>query len=189
MVTLCTTMRGIEDVLIGTPAQEHILTTKEAGPGLTDCTLVDAGVNDIRNVSVREDKPAELLLVDDDSDAAGVLAEALELEGYRVRVAGDGQKGLTRLDEGLPDIVVLDVEMPLLDGPTMALQMFLTDAGKEKIPILLCSGILNLPSVAAQVGTPYFLAKPYTLDAMFHLVARALTERKAATPHVPRRSD
>jgi CheY-like chemotaxis protein len=89
---------------------------------------------------------AELLLVDDDADAAEALAEALETEGYRVRMAGDGQKGLARLDEGLPDMVVLDVEMPVLDGPAMALQMFLTDGGREKIPILLCSGIRDLSS-------------------------------------------
>ena len=103
-------------------------------------------------------------------------------------MAGDGQKGLARIDQSLPDLIVLDVEMPVLDGPAMALQMFLADGGTERIPILLCSGALNLPNVAAQVGTAYFLAKPYTFEAMFHLVARALTERQSVTPQAPPRS-
>jgi DNA-binding NtrC family response regulator len=122
-------------------------------------------------------KPAELLLVDDDADGAEILAEAFQQEGYKVRMAGDGHQGLASLDEGFPDLVVLDVEMPSLDGPGMVLQMFVRDLGREKIPILLCSGVLNLSGVASRVGTPYFLAKPYTLDAMLDLVAKALEER------------
>jgi CheY-like chemotaxis protein len=127
-------------------------------------------------------RPAELLLVDDDADAAEVLMDALEAEGYRVRMAHEGQEGLDRLEDGYPDMVVLDVEMPKLTGPEMAMQMFVKDLGKEKIPILLCSGILNLQGIASRVGTPYFLAKPYTLEAMLRFVAQVLVERKPPTP-------
>jgi DNA-binding NtrC family response regulator len=126
---------------------------------------------------------AELLLVDDDVDAAETLADVFQQEGYKVRIAGDGLQGLARLDEGFPDLVVLDVEMPSLDGPGMALQMFLRDRGRETIPILLCSGIMNLSGVASRVGTPYFLAKPYTLDVMLNLVAKALVERTPPGNH------
>jgi DNA-binding NtrC family response regulator len=126
-------------------------------------------------------EPVEVLLVADAADATELLADALQAEGYRVRTAGDGQNGLFCLDEALPSVIVLDVEMPRLNGPGMALQMFLTDAGRERIPIILCSGILNLAGIALQVGTPYFLAKPYTLDAMMKLVAQVVVERTPPT--------
>jgi DNA-binding NtrC family response regulator len=134
------------------------------------------------NVSDIKRRSSEILLVDDDTDTTDILTEALEAVGYRVRLAQDGQEGLAHLEKGFPDMVVLDVEMPVLDGPTMAKRMFLKNLGREKIPILLCSGILNLQIVAARVGTPYFLGKPYTLDAMLKSVARVLLERIPPTP-------
>jgi FixJ family two-component response regulator len=74
---------------------------------------------------------------------------------------------------------VLDVDMPVLGGPGMAHQMLLHDAGEESIPIILMSGRADLPRIARQMGTPYFLAKPPTLDAFLTLLARTLRERRA----------
>ena len=126
---------------------------------------------------------ADILVVDDDLDTADALSEFLLMYGHGLRVARDGVEGLRCLDERFPDLVLLDVEMPHLSGPGMAYQMFLRDLGRERIPIVLLSGLLDLPAVAAAVGTPYFLGKPYCIDAALALVARALEER---TPPVPR---
>jgi CheY-like chemotaxis protein len=103
---------------------------------------------------------ANLLIVDDDLDLA------------------DGA--------GRPDLVILDVEMPVLTGPEMALQMFLRDVGLERIPVLLVSGVLDLPGVAQAVGTPYYLARPYFLDAWRRALFKALEQR---TPPVPRAAE
>lgn len=126
---------------------------------------------------------ADILVVDDDLDTAEALSEFLLTCGHRLRVACDGVEGLRCLDERLPDLVLLDVEMPRLNGPGMAYHMFIRDLGRERIPIVLISALLDLPEVAASVGTPYFLAKPYAVDAVLALIARALEER---TPPVPR---
>jgi FixJ family two-component response regulator len=76
---------------------------------------------------------------------------------------------------------LLDVDMPVLDGPGMAHQMLLHNAGEERIPILLVSGRSDLPEIAARMGTPYFLAKarPDYLEALLGLLDRALRERLA----------
>jgi DNA-binding NtrC family response regulator len=124
---------------------------------------------------------ADVVLVDDDEDVAWILQQLLELAGHTVRVAHDGEEGLLLLDQRRPDVVILDVEMPLLDGPTMAYRMFVHDCGLEEIPIVLISGVFDLPGVAARVGTPYFTSKPFDAGAMMNLVDRALTER--ALPH------
>src|SRR5262249_13775852 len=98
---------------------------------------------------------ADLLVVDDDPDVGDMLADILRCEGHSVRVARGGSQGLTLLAERLPDAVLLDVEMPLMTGPQMALRMFVNDCGQEEIPIVLQSGVKDLPAVAALVNTPY----------------------------------
>ncbi len=120
---------------------------------------------------------ADLLLVDDDADVTDALSEVLQAEGHEVRVAHDGRQGLALLDERRPDLVVLDVEMPVLTGPDMAHQMFLHNLGMECIPIVLCSGVLDLPRLAAFVGTSYFLPSPFNLSTLLNLLSRVLRER------------
>lgn len=123
-----------------------------------------------------------ILIVDDNSDLAEVLAEILAASGYRVRVASDGERGLMALHEELPDAVVLDIEMPHLTGPEVVYRMIVTDAGMEQVPIVLSSGDPSLQEVASRVGTPYFIGKPFDVGVMLALVERAVTERVAPSP-------
>jgi DNA-binding NtrC family response regulator len=125
---------------------------------------------------------ADVVLVDDDEDVAWALEQLLQLAGHTVRVAHDGEEGLLLLEQQLPDLAILDVEMPLLDGPSMAYRMFVHNCGLENIPIVLISGVFDLPSVAARVGTPYFSPKPFETAAILSLVDRALTERALPRP-------
>jgi DNA-binding NtrC family response regulator len=126
---------------------------------------------------------AKLLIVDDDHTAGDLLASLMIAEGHDVQVARNGHDGLGALVHGaLPELVLLDVEMPILSGPEMAYAMFFRDAGMEKIPVILLSGVLDLPGVAATVGTPYFLEKPYALDRLLTLIGKALVERTPPRP-------
>ena len=141
----------------------------------------------------------------------GVLRLVLELEGETVTecrpVVGylhtgmektgeeltylQGPTNATRMDYVSPlfnELVLslateklLDVEMPVLDGPGMAYQMFLRDMGLEDVPVLFISGVANLRDVAASAGTPYFLGKPYRYEDIIAIVNRALAERIAPT--------
>jgi DNA-binding NtrC family response regulator len=125
---------------------------------------------------------ADILIVEDDSDAADASAEILILEGHEVRLAFNGEQGLRLLYERVPDLVLLDIEMPILDGPGMSSRMLVHDAGLERVPVVLLSGSPDLRKVAAEVGTPYFLGKPYSYEKLTNLVARALRERAPPTP-------
>ena len=132
---------------------------------------------------------ANLLVIDDDPDCADVLAEVLRREGHDVRLGYNGEEGLRLAMESLPDLAILDVEMPLLDGPSTAYQMFVRDRGLERVPIVLLSGAQHLDRLAAQVGTSYFLAKPYRYEPVMALVRRALAERHAPLPPEQRPKD
>lgn len=125
---------------------------------------------------------ANVLIVDDDADIAETLMDVLGDHGYKARVARNGRDGLALLQAQVPDLVVLDVEMPELDGPDMVEAMFMHNKGLEKVPVILCSGVLDLASVASKVGTPYFLPKPYSLEAILGLIARVLREKQPARP-------
>jgi DNA-binding response OmpR family regulator len=125
---------------------------------------------------------ADLLLVDDDRDLSELLAALLEAAGHVVRVAYDGEEGFLRVGERHPELVLLDVEMPRLTGPEMSTRMFVHDVGLEKIPIVLLSGVTNLEAIARLVGTPYFLAKPYAIEAVLLMIATAARERRAPVP-------
>lgn len=125
---------------------------------------------------------ADLLLVEDDDDVALLIELFLEDAGHHIRRARNGAQGLALLSEALPDLVVMDVEMPVLDGPSMAARMIVADAGRELIPLLLVSGAIGLPAIAERVGTPYALAKPFDPNALLTLAERALRERRAPKP-------
>jgi CheY-like chemotaxis protein len=125
---------------------------------------------------------ANVLIVDDNADTVALSAQLLKSAGHQVHTGCNGQEGLKSLGEGpLPDCVLLDVEMPVLDGPEMAHEMLLHDAGEEDIPILLVSARVDLPQLANRMGTPYFLAKASANygKTLIALVERAVRERRA----------
>ncbi len=128
---------------------------------------------------------ANVLIVDDDLDNVSASRELLEWAGHRVRVGHNGEEGLASLCAApLPDCVLLDLDMPVLNGQGMAHQMRLHDDGEEKIPILLVSGRSDLPAIAARMGTPYFIAKasPNYSEVLLALLDRVLTERLGPAP-------
>ena len=66
------------------------------------------------------ERPPRVLVVEDDTDIADVLQRSLRLEGYEVRVAADGQAALDEAHAFLPDVVVLDLGLPKIDGIEVA---------------------------------------------------------------------
>jgi DNA-binding response OmpR family regulator len=129
---------------------------------------------------------ADVLIIDDDIDSAQVLEQIMQVQGHVVRIAYNGQEGLQLASEHRPDLALLDVEMPLLDGPGMAYELLLHNTGLERVPIVFLSGVPNLREIARKVGTPYFLTKPYGYRQVVAMVVRALAERVAPSWPVPR---
>jgi len=80
--------------------------------------------------------PARVLVVDDESDITTILALALRRAGYQVSTAGDGLQALEVIAQELPDLVILDVMMPRLDGFD-TLQRLRESAPTAAIPVIL----------------------------------------------------
>ena len=79
------------------------------------------------------ERPARVLVVEDDDAIAQVLQRSLRMEGYEVRLAGDGVSALDQAHAFLPDLVILDLGLPRMDGIEVALRLRETD----DVPILV----------------------------------------------------
>jgi CheY-like chemotaxis protein len=110
-----------------------------------------------------------VLVVDDDPDVRGLVAEALEHDGYRVSVAADGRAALARAAALAPAVVLLDVAMPVLDGPG-----FVREARRRGLacPVVVMTGAWQAPARAAELGAAAYLGKPFGLDDLLRTVAR-----------------
>ncbi len=126
---------------------------------------------------------SDILIVEDDADLATTLGALLEFYGHTTRLAFNGEEGLHAMDERLPDVILLDIEMPVLNGPAMAYDLMVQDAGKQLIPIIVSSGYADLDAVADRIGTPYRIAKPCSVENLKGLVEQATAERHP--PHPP----
>jgi DNA-binding NtrC family response regulator len=125
---------------------------------------------------------ANIVLIDDDEDVRETMADLLTIAGHEVRTGKNGVEGLQALDDHIPQLVVTDVDMPVLDGRAMVLRMFVENLGRENVPVIVMSGSPDLPGVAAAVGTPYFLAKPFPFESLTKMIARALAEARPPRP-------
>lgn len=123
-----------------------------------------------------------ILVVDDEFGVAEVLEALLTDEGYRVVTAVNGRQGLARLSEVRPDLVLLDVMMPIVDGPAM-LRAMQEDPIVRAIPVVMMSS-LGEDVVRTQCqGYTAFLRKPFRATAVLDAVARILGEGAEKPPN------
>jgi excisionase family DNA binding protein len=103
-----------------------------------------------------------VLIVDDDAGLRGFVRASLELEGYSVKEAASADEGLAALEEGPPDLILLDVMMPKVDGWEM-LRLVQERHGVGSIPVLMFSGKVDEREgqEAASRGARGFIGKPF----------------------------
>lgn len=102
-----------------------------------------------------------VLIVDDESQSRFLARTALKREGYDVREAEDGLIALSRVEEFTPDVILLDVMMPNMDGFDFC-ERLRKMPGKDRVPVLMMTGLDDLESIrrAYQVGATDFITKP-----------------------------
>ena len=110
----------------------------------------------------REPTGPTILIVDDDDRLREYVRANLELEGYVVREAGNAEEGLRALEEEPPDLVLLDVMMPRVDGWEM-LRRVQEEHGVGTIPVLMFSGKVDEGQLAEADarGVSGFIGKPF----------------------------
>ena len=112
-------------------------------------------------------RPALVLVVEDDLIARRMMCKTLKRHGFLVEEAGDGQQALAAYDQQQPDIVLLDIEMPVMDGYTTCRELR-KRANARQLPILMVSGNSDTASVnrAYDEGANDFITKPVSLEQL-----------------------
>jgi DNA-binding response OmpR family regulator len=130
-----------------------------------------------------ENKPRRILVVDDDATLLVVLSEQLRDDGYEVATARDGLEALRRLEGGWPDLILLDLTMPRIDGLALARQI----KAQVDLPIIVLSAIDTADSKARlldEVAEDY-VSKPYHYPELRARIQRVLLR---LGDRIPRRS-
>ncbi|HTD78294.1 MAG TPA: response regulator [Chloroflexota bacterium] len=121
------------------------------------------------------DAGGRVLVVEDDDSVALVLADLLEDEGFEVKRAANGRAGLDLLKAFRPQLVLLDLMMPVLDGWGFRAQQRELTPDLAQIPVLVLSGARDAGTFAADLGAAGVVAKPFEVDALADTVRRLLS--------------
>lgn len=114
---------------------------------------------------------SRILVVEDDAAIRRLAHDLLVDEGFEVFTAETGQDGLDLLAECQPDLVLLDLMMPTMDGPTFAREM---EQRHHALPVVVLSGSREIFETAAELGAAGAILKPFDIDEFVQVVRKAI---------------
>jgi urea transport system substrate-binding protein len=109
-----------------------------------------------------------VLVIDDDADLLDMVRFILERYGWVVVTAGNGREGIEKVAQQRPDLIMLDMKMPVMDGATFVAELHRRDASPP--PIVVLTAADDARKRAADVGAADWLAKPFDLRDLVHAV-------------------
>jgi DNA-binding response OmpR family regulator len=115
-------------------------------------------------------EPPCVLVVDDDPDILTTVEQILAIEGYCVLRARNGSEALSVLDETAPDLIILDLMMPVMDGWEFRRRQLEHRAAAT--PVLVVSADRDISRKAASIKADGYIAKPFDLDELIAEVQR-----------------
>lgn len=110
------------------------------------------------------------LIIEDDPNIAGFLVEALNLAGYRSEIAGDGRTALNLLAERRPDLVLIDLNLPVVSGEAI-LREIRQDARLARVPVVLTTGEAHIADKLRD-DADFVLLKPFSFNQVRDLALR-----------------
>ncbi|RKG77299.1 response regulator [Corallococcus exercitus] len=130
--------------------------------------------------SPEKQKPL-VLVVDDYQDAREMYAEYLEFSGFRVAEAKNGQEALDKAFELVPDVILMDLSLPVMDG-WEATRRLKGDARTKGIPVVALTGhaLKGHTDDANEAGCDAYVTKPCLPDALVDQVKKMIARRDAA---------
>ncbi len=126
-----------------------------------------------------EKKPAQIMVIDDDPDLLDMVKEALEIEGYSAIIADNGHDALEALKHDNPDLIILDIMMPGLNG----YQVLSAIRMNSTIPIIVLTGIQEQYSASRSLdlGADDYVKKPFSINELLaHIRAKLRRVRPEA---------
>jgi CheY-like chemotaxis protein len=122
----------------------------------------------------------KILIVDDERDIVVILKLALEKEGYEVFEAYDGKEALEKLPQAKPDLILLDIMMPTMDGYTMNVKLK-DNPETASIPVIVITGrglLKELMKQSKDAAISGYLEKPFTVAKLLSDIKNVLADKK-----------
>ena len=126
--------------------------------------------------------PKKILLADDEADIVNLVSARLKANGYEVLSASDGETALKLAKEGQPDVVILDVMMPKLDGYKVC-RLLKFDSRYKGIPVMMLTARTQPEDIqlATECGADAYMTKPLNSQEFLAKIAELLSA-KGTTP-------
>ena len=116
------------------------------------------------------ERKEKILVIEDDEYSRDALAHLLAAEGYDAQSASDGESGMAKAHEMQPDLIVLDLNLPGIDGKQV-IQMLRNDGPLRDVPILIVTGDEDRAAQSAvEVGADGYLTKPVEFDDLIRAI-------------------
>jgi DNA-binding response OmpR family regulator len=128
-----------------------------------------------------------VLIVDDDQDIVKLLSLHLRSEGYSVEVAYDGLEALDKISESQPDVIILDLMMPKVDGSVVCLSVKHTSATRRIKIIILTAKIQTKDKIEelCKLEADLYMTKPFELDELSQNIESLLAAPAEAGESTP----
>ena len=121
----------------------------------------------------------KILVVDDEQQLAMAVKIRLQSRGYQVATANDGQQALAAIEADRPDLVILDVLMPVMDGYS-CMREINSRFGRGKIPIIVLTARDRMKDLFDLEGIADYVVKPFDHEDLLTRIDRALKSRDDA---------
>lgn len=108
----------------------------------------------------------KILIIDDESTNLKIMQARLQGEGHEIVLARDGDVGLERAQKDAPDLIILDVEMPRMNGYFFISELKKIDSVKD-IPVIVITSHDNMEQAFSAKGIEHYLVKPINFDSLF----------------------
>lgn len=118
-------------------------------------------------------KTHKILVVDDDPDFLETIKYDLEKNGYQVALATSGEEGMKKIRSESPDLILLDIKMPRMDGYTFVRQLK-KDEASSKIPVIVLTSYEPMKEIFEQEGICDYFVKSVNTDSLFQTIRKRL---------------
>ena len=120
---------------------------------------------------------ARVLVIDDEPDVVRLIVKVLSGRGHVVQIARDGASALVRVKHEPPDVILLDSDLPKIDGAEVC-RRIKGDEGTDHIPVvMMTSSYIDIYDVGAEGGPEAFVVRPFVREVLANVVERVLFRR------------
>ncbi len=115
----------------------------------------------------------KILVIEDDPETIELLTSRLEANRFEMISASDGEEGLEKVNDDKPDLIILDVMLPKMDGYTFIRELKARKA-TEKIPVIVLTGKKKMEELFKLEGVEDYIVKPYKINDLLERIQKYL---------------